>query len=120
MSRFHNYRQDSEGNWGEEITFSDLEHSENMDVHEIFTDRDSVFYREPSTDEEIERKDKRLAFIQMALGSLTPKQREIIILAFNHHKSNREIALILDISEKTVSTHKTQALKKLRKVLMGK
>ncbi len=124
MKPLQNYHKDSEGNWAEEIPFSDIGMKKIDDgwipYEETLTKEKSAFYHEPITEEETERKEKRLVFIQMALGSLTPKQREVIVLSFNHHKPNKDIAKILKISEQAVSERKRLALKKLRKMLIGK
>lgn len=56
-------------------------------------------------------------FIQQATDALPTKCKEIFFLSRNEHLSNREIALQLGISEKTVENQMTIALKKLKKSL---
>lgn len=48
------------------------------------------------------------------VASLPPKCRGVFHLSRNEYKSNKEIATILEISEKTVETHITKAIKVLR------
>jgi RNA polymerase sigma-70 factor (ECF subfamily) len=52
--------------------------------------------------------------IQTEVSHLPDKCRSVYELSRNEHKSNKEIALYLGISEKTVENHLTRALKKLR------
>jgi RNA polymerase sigma-70 factor (ECF subfamily) len=52
--------------------------------------------------------------IQTEVSHLPDKCRSVYELSRNEHKSNKEIALYLGISEKTVENHLTKALKKLR------
>lgn len=56
-------------------------------------------------------------FIQQATDTLPPKCREIFFLSRNEHLSNKEIALKLGVSEKTVENQMTIALRKLKKAL---
>ncbi|WP_316799757.1 RNA polymerase sigma-70 factor [Pedobacter frigidisoli] len=55
--------------------------------------------------------------IESAVGQLPPKCREIFLLSRNEYLSNKEIAVKLKISEKTVEGQMTIALKRLRKAL---
>ena len=52
--------------------------------------------------------------IETEVNQLPDKCRSVYELSRNEHKSNKEIALHLGISEKTVENHLTKALKKLR------
>lgn len=52
--------------------------------------------------------------IEAEINQLPDKCRSVYQLSRNEHKTNKEIALYLGISEKTVENHLTKALKKLR------
>jgi len=52
--------------------------------------------------------------IQTEVNQLPDKCRSVYELSRNEHKTNKEIALHLGISEKTVENHLTKALKRLR------
>ncbi len=52
--------------------------------------------------------------IETEVSNLPDKCRSVYELSRNEHKSNKEIAVYLGISEKTVENHLTRALKKLR------
>lgn len=52
--------------------------------------------------------------INLAVGQLPDKCRSVYELSRVEHKTNKEIAEYLGISEKTVENHLTRALKKLR------
>ncbi len=52
--------------------------------------------------------------IETEVRQLPDKCRSVYELSRNEHKTNREIALQLGISEKTVENHLTKALKRLR------
>jgi RNA polymerase sigma-70 factor (family 1) len=66
-----------------------------------------------STEENILIKDLESS-IQQEVNSLSDKSRSVFELSRLHYKSNKEIALELGISEKTVEHHITKALKKIR------
>ena len=57
--------------------------------------------------------------IARAIESLTKRRREIILLSYFLHMNNKEIALLLDISDGVVSRHKGKALQDLREMLKG-
>jgi RNA polymerase sigma-70 factor (family 1) len=58
---------------------------------------------------------KELAYtIEAEVSHLPDKCRSVYELSRNEHKSNKEIAVYLGISEKTVENHLTKALKRLR------
>lgn len=66
-----------------------------------------------STEDSILLKD--LAYdIETKVSHLPDKCRSVYELSRNEHKSNKEIAMYLGISEKTVENHLTKALKRLR------
>jgi RNA polymerase sigma-70 factor (ECF subfamily) len=55
--------------------------------------------------------------IEAEVNLLPEKCRHIYELSRNQHKTNKEIASFLNISEKTVENHLTKALRKLRSCL---
>jgi RNA polymerase sigma-70 factor, ECF subfamily len=59
------------------------------------------------------------ARVQAALGSLTPEQREAILLSRYHGLSYAEIAQIAGCSEGAVKTRVFRAMETLRRVLSG-
>lgn len=52
--------------------------------------------------------------VGIGVNQLPPKCRSVFELSRNHYKTNKEIAKLLDISEKTVENHLTKALRYLR------
>lgn len=52
--------------------------------------------------------------LEYEITQMSPKCRAVYELSRNKNKNNREIAMELGISEKTVENHLTKALKKLR------
>ncbi len=52
--------------------------------------------------------------IDAGVNQLPPKCRSVFELSRNQYKTNKEIAKLLDISEKTVENHLTRALRYLR------
>jgi len=54
------------------------------------------------------------AFVENELNHLPAKCRSVYELSRHQHKTNKEIALLLNISEKTVEGHLTKALAQLR------
>lgn len=71
---------------------------------------------EDSYDIEEEIETKNLSeYIDLLIAELPPRRREIFILSRKENKSYKEIALLLDISEKTVENQISEALKYLRK-----
>ena len=52
--------------------------------------------------------------IQLEINQLPEKCRSVFELSRNQHKTNREIAEFLGISEKTVENHLTKAIRRLR------
>ncbi|MDL2221466.1 RNA polymerase sigma-70 factor [Parabacteroides sp. OttesenSCG-928-N08] len=63
---------------------------------------------------EIEARDLQ-AYIDQLIEELPPRRREIFLLSRKEQKSYREIAELLQISEKTVENQISEALKFLRK-----
>lgn len=58
-----------------------------------------------------------LQLVHQVVGTLPPKCRRVYQLSRNEHKTNKEIADILSISEKTVEGHLTKALLVLKQNL---
>lgn len=69
------------------------------------------------TDESVSVKDLENE-IKKGINSLPPKCKEVFIYSRFHNMKNKEIALMLDISEKTVEKHIGRALVLLRKYLI--
>jgi len=57
--------------------------------------------------------------MELAWRSLTKRQKQVIILYFYKNKTLQEIGRILGISFQAVQKCKEQALKKMRKVILG-
>jgi RNA polymerase sigma-70 factor (family 1) len=78
------------------------------DVHKL-----NLIESDISTEQLIELNDLRRA-LEQQIETLPPKCRGVFNLSRKEYKSNKEIAAILEISEKTVENHMTKALKVLR------
>lgn len=65
-------------------------------------------------EEEIDAKNLS-EYIDLLIAELPPRRREIFNLSRKENKSYKEIALLLNISEKTVEKQISEALKSLRK-----
>lgn len=68
-------------------------------------------------EEELSTADLR-EFIQKMVLELPPRQQEVFKMSRNEHLTYKEIALRLNISEKTVERHINEALKFLKKNIM--
>ncbi|MDN3580314.1 RNA polymerase sigma-70 factor [Mucilaginibacter flavus] len=66
-----------------------------------------------STEDSIFVKDLK-KYLEDLIGTLPPKCRSVYELSRLEYKSNKEIAEILNISEKTVEGHLTKALQRIR------
>lgn len=85
-------------------------------VNEDFYRMTVLSAMEDSYDIEEEIETKNLSeYIDLLIAELPPRRREIFILSRKENKSYKEIALLLDISEKTVENQISEALKYLRK-----
>ncbi len=73
----------------------------------------SLVESDTSTEQLIELNDLRRV-LEQQVETLPPKCRGVFNLSRKEYKSNKEIAAILEISEKTVENHMTKALKTLR------
>ena len=54
------------------------------------------------------------AYLKELVESMPPMRRKVFVMSRYQHKTNREIAQALQISEKTVEVHITLALRELR------
>lgn len=68
-------------------------------------------------DVEFHEEDPQTAKLKDALAKLPPKNREVFELRFYGGLKHKEIAERLNITERTVETHITKGLKKLRELL---
>jgi len=74
----------------------------------------SALEDEYNVEEEIEARNLE-EYIDQLILELPPRRREIFQLSRREHKTYKEIAVLLDISEKTVENQMSEALKYLRK-----
>ena len=74
--------------------------------HEIREERES----------EVEARQKRIALVREALKTLTPKQKEILILVHLKDMTQEEVADALCVSRRTVREQLYAAEKKFKKV----
>jgi two-component system response regulator FixJ len=65
------------------------------------------------TDAQYREKNARLKELRQRLESLTPREKEILVLV-SDGLASREIGDRLDISQKTVETHRTNMMKKMQ------
>jgi RNA polymerase sigma-70 factor (ECF subfamily) len=70
----------------------------------------------PSPTRDLQRKELGRA-IQDAIEELPQRQRTVFLLSRRHDMTYRDIALTLDISQKTVETHMSRAFRTLRELL---
>ena len=82
-----------------------------MAYSEVLLWANNVAYN--STEEYVTYKELKES-VDMGVNQLPPKCRSVFELSRNQYKTNKEIAKLLDISEKTVENHLTKALKYLR------
>lgn len=80
-------------------------------------DLDSLAHKADHSTENTLLYDELRMAIQRAMELLPPKTREVFRLSRFHSHSNREIATLLEISEKAVEYHMTQSLKVMRREL---
>jgi RNA polymerase sigma-70 factor (family 1) len=84
-------------------------------VRDKYREAFKVIHTEADTSTEDTIMLRELAYtIEAEVNQLPDKCRSVYHLSRNEHKTNKEIALYLGISEKTVENHLTKALKKLR------
>jgi len=73
---------------------------------------------EPTPEQAVLRKEETAQLLK-CLGTLSSRQQEILSLRFAGRLTNREIARILRMNERTVSVTILRALRKLRQQLVG-
>jgi RNA polymerase sigma-70 factor (ECF subfamily) len=71
---------------------------------------------EPTPEQALGRQEE-IARLMRCLDMLSPRQREVLSLRFAGRLSNREIARVLRMNERTVSVTVLRALRKLRRQL---
>jgi RNA polymerase sigma-70 factor (ECF subfamily) len=84
-----------------------------VDLGERFED---VAAEHPSPEQTIVNQEQRERLLA-CLGRLSPRQQEILSLRFGGRLSNRSIAKVLKMNERTVSVNVLRALRKLRQQL---
>jgi len=92
-----------------------IDHFRKESVREKYREAFKVIHSDTdnSTEEQILLKDLTDT-LELEINQLPDKCRSVYTLSRKEHKSNKEIALYLGISEKTVENHLTKALKKLQ------
>jgi len=92
-----------------------IDHFRKESVREKYREAFKVVHNDMdnSTEEQILLKDLADT-LELEINQLPDKCRSVYTLSRKEHKSNKEIALYLGISEKTVENHLTKALKKLQ------
>ncbi|MGX7234612.1 RNA polymerase sigma factor [Enterococcus italicus] len=80
----------------------------------IFDDYDSNYIIMASYDYYIRIED---VLIAQAIGKLTKRKQDIILLSFFLSMTNADIATLMDLAESTVHYHKTNALKELKELM---
>lgn len=98
-------------------------HGNLIDLDQFVSEEDSIFYESQAdmearlkTYEEIE---KAQHLMEIAWRSLTKRQKQVVILYFYGNKTLEEVGRHLGISFQAVQRYKEQALKKMRKVILG-
>ncbi len=80
----------------------------------IFDDYDSNYIIMASYDYDIRIED---VLIAQAIGKLTKRKQDIILLSFFLSMTNADIATLMELAESTVHYHKTNALKELKELM---
>ena len=80
----------------------------------IFDDYDSNYIIMASYNYDIRIED---VLIAQAIGQLTKRKQDIILLSFFLSMTNADIATLMDLAESTVHYHKTNALKELKELM---
>ena len=80
----------------------------------IFDDYDSNYIIMASYDYDIRIED---VLIAQAIGQLTKRKQDIILLSFFLSMTNADIATLMELAESTVHYHKTNALKELKELM---
>ncbi|HBG1092410.1 TPA: sigma-70 family RNA polymerase sigma factor [Clostridioides difficile] len=80
----------------------------------ILDDYDSNYICMVSYDYNIRIEDVLMA---QAIGKLTKRKQDIILLSFFLNMTNADIATLMDLAENTIHHHKTNALKELKELM---
>lgn len=80
----------------------------------IFDDYDSNYIIMASYNYDIRIED---VLIAQAIGKLTKRKQDIILLSFFLSMTNADIATLMELAESTVHYHKTNALKELKELM---
>jgi len=80
----------------------------------IFDDYDSNYIIMASYNYDIRIED---VLIAQAIGKLTKRKQDIILLSFFLSMTNADIATLMDLAESTVHYHKSNALKELKELM---
>ena len=80
----------------------------------IFDDYDSNYIIMASYNYDIRIED---VLIAQAIGQLTKRKQDIILLSFFLSMTNADIATLMELAESTVHYHKTNALKELKELM---
>lgn len=80
----------------------------------ILDDYDSNYICMVSYDYNIRIEDVLMA---QAIGKLTKRKQDIILLSFFLNMTNADIATLMDLAENTIHYHKTNALKELKELM---
>ncbi|MGX4263376.1 RNA polymerase sigma factor [Clostridioides difficile] len=80
----------------------------------ILDDYDSNYICMVSYDYNIRIEDVLMA---QAIGKLTKRKQDIILLSFFLNMTNADIATLMDLAESTIHYHKTNALKELKELM---
>jgi RNA polymerase sigma-70 factor, ECF subfamily len=71
------------------------------------------------TPEQMTVRQERFRQLYQRIRTLSPRRQEVIILSFFGGLRNKEIAKVLQLNERTVSSHLSQALEDLRRKYVG-
>jgi len=95
-----------------------LKHQQRQYPYQVDLDErlEEVAAENPSPEQTIVRQEQRERLLE-CLGTLSPRQQEILSLRFAGRLTNRSIAEILKMNERTVSVNVLRALRKLRQQL---
>jgi RNA polymerase sigma-70 factor, ECF subfamily len=95
-----------------------LQEGEKRSVRRRYGQLRRAIHRPPNPAEELDRK-LRQQLLADAIDALSPRRREIVILARFHSLSYAQIAEVMGISSQTVANQMSSALRELRKSLNG-
>jgi RNA polymerase sigma-70 factor, ECF subfamily len=95
-----------------------LQEGERRSVRQRYRQVSAAIQGPPNPAEELDRK-RRQQVLADAIEALSPRRREIVILARFHALSYAQIAEVMGISAQTVANQMSSALRELRKSLKG-